>query len=301
MTHQRAVGTMVLATLLWSIAGIVTRQLASARSFEVTFWRSVSCALGLLVILPMQRGPRALLRDVRLGGHALWISGVCWSIMFTAFMVALTLTTVANVLVTMALGPMFTALLARVFLNQTLPLRSWAAIVVAGVGIAWMYGAELAASGASHWVGTLVALSVPVAAALMWTLLQFNARKHPQEQVEMAPAVLIGAVLSSLCTLPLAMPWAADGTDVAWLVLLGVVQLAVPCVLAVAAGRVLPAPEAALLGLLEIVFGVTWAWLGTDEAPTTAVIGGGALVLGALAANEGWALRERWSATRAAP
>ena len=45
MTHHRAVALMVLVTLLWSIAGVVTRHLEAARSFEVTFWRSLFTAL----------------------------------------------------------------------------------------------------------------------------------------------------------------------------------------------------------------------------------------------------------------
>ena len=129
-----------------------------------------------------------------------------------------------------------------------------------------MYGPSwLPAMQATGWA-PWVALSVPVAAALMWTLLQFNARKHPREQAEMAPAGLDRRRVVITLHVCAATPLEAGGADVAWLVLLGVVQLAVPCVLAVAAGRVLLAPEAALLGLLEIVFGVTWAWLGTDEA-----------------------------------
>ncbi len=63
------------------------------------------------------RGAAALWRDMRRGGVALWVSGLCWAVMFTAFMVALTLTTVANVLVTMAMAPLVTALFARVFLQ----------------------------------------------------------------------------------------------------------------------------------------------------------------------------------------
>ena len=48
----------------------------------------------------------------------------------------------------------------------------------------------------------------------------------------------------------------------------------------------LPAPEISLLTLLEVVFGVLWAWLGADETPSASVLGGGLLVLGALVANE---------------
>jgi drug/metabolite transporter (DMT)-like permease len=73
--------------------------------------------------------------------------------------------------------------------------------------------------------------------------------------------------------------------------LLGSVQLAIPCLLAVSVARVLPAPEVALLALLEVIFGVAWAWLGADETPSASVLGGGALVLGALMVNEWLALR----------
>jgi hypothetical protein len=45
LTRARALWTMVVATALWSIAGVVTRQLESAQSFEVTFWRSLFTVL----------------------------------------------------------------------------------------------------------------------------------------------------------------------------------------------------------------------------------------------------------------
>ena len=51
------------------------------------------------------------------------------------------------------------------------------------------------------------------------------------------------------------------------------------------------APEASLLALLEVIFGVAWAWLGAGEVPAAHVLGGGALVLAALAGNEAAALR----------
>lgn len=38
-----------------------------------------------------------LWRSIARGGWPLWASGVCWSVMFTAYMVAMTLTSVANV------------------------------------------------------------------------------------------------------------------------------------------------------------------------------------------------------------
>ena len=287
LTHTKAVFLMVAVTLMWSIAGVITRHLEHARSFEVTFWRSFFTVLSLLVILPFFQG-RMVFTRIRRGGGALWLSGVCWSVMFTAFMMALTLTSVANVLVTMAIGPFLTALIARIFIGHRIPGRTWAAIFVAGAGIAYMYGAQMEGG---HLAGTLVALCVPLAGGINWTVTQ-RAGAHG-EQVDLVPAVLVGAVISSLVTLPLAMPFQASGHDIGLLALLGLVQLAIPCALAVMCARVLKAPEIALLALLEVIFGIVLAWLGADEVPSQTVLAGGALVIGALVANEvlGWRQR----------
>ncbi len=288
LTHGRAVGLMVAVTLMWATAGVVTRQLEQARSFEVTFWRAFFTVLSLLVILPTWRG-RAVFAAIRQGDRALWISGVCWSVMFTAYMVALTLTTVANVLVTMALGPLFTALAARLFIGHRLAVRTWGAIVIAGLGIGWMYGAQW--TGGTQVVGTLVALCVPLAGAGNWTVTQHaHAEGH---DVDLVPAVLIGATLCALATLPFAWPLQTGTHDLALLAGLGLFQLAIPCVLSVICARVLKAPEVSLLALLEVIFGILFAWVGAGETPAPAVLAGGALVITALFMNEWLGLRAR--------
>ena len=288
LTHSRAIALMVVITLMWSIAGVVTRHLEAARSFEVTFWRSFFTAVSLLVILPFFQG-RALFSTIRAGGTPLWVSGICWSVMFTAFMVALTLTTVANVLVTLALGPFMTALVARVFIGNRIALRTWLAIAAAGAGIAWMYGGQV--DFRSQLDGTLVALLVPIAAAINWTVVQ-HSRSHGK-RIDLVPAVLVGAVISSLVTLPLSFPMLATPRDIGLLAILGVFQLASPCVLSVLCAGILKAPEISLLGLLEVIFGILLAWVGAGEVPGPSVFTGGALVVGALVVNEliGWRQR----------
>ncbi len=279
---------MVAVTLMWSIAGVVTRHLEQARSFEVTFWRSFFTVLSLLVILPLFQG-RGVLQRMRSGGAALWISGICWCGMFTFFMLGITLVSVANVLITMALGPLLTAIAARIFIGHRIPERTWAAIVVAGCGIGYMYGSQFT-KGASM-IGTLVALGVPISGAANWTVLQnAHAKGH---DVDLIPAVLIGAALSALLTLPLALPFQASAHDLTLLAGLGLVQLAIPSTLAVLCARVLKAPEVSLLGLLEVIFGILLAWVGANEVPGLNVLAGGSLVIGALAVNEliGWRSR----------
>ncbi len=291
MSHLRAVFLMILVALLWSIAGVITRHLDSAPSFEVTFWRSGFNALALAVALTLLRGP-GLWRSLLHAPGVMWISGLCWGIMFTSFMVAITLTTVANVLITLAVGPLITALFARIFLKHNLSAATWLAIAVASLGIAWMFrqdGGDIQLS----LLGTLVALAVPLSSAANFTILQYvgldrgkSTAAGGKPMQDMLPAVLIGATLSAIATLPLSWPFQASAHDLYLLSFLGIFQLAIPCLLVVRLSRELSAPEISLLAQLEVIFGVTWAWLWAGEQPSSNTLSGGTLVLVALVANE---------------
>ena len=278
---------MLVVTLMWSTAGLVTRHLEAAKSFEVTFWRSFFTVASLVVLLPVLNGV-GVFAKLRHAGKAFWISSLCWCGMFTFFMMALMMTSVANVLITMAIGPLLTALIAHASIGQKMPLRTWLAIVVAGIGIAWMFAAQLKGG---QLLGTLVALGVPLSGAINWTITQ---HAHDSgHDVDLTTAVMMGAVFSCLITLPMALPFTATQLDIALLASLGVGQLAVPCVLSVMCARVLKAPEISLLALLEVPFGIFLVWIGANEAPSSTVLWGGALVIGALVINElvGWRQR----------
>lgn len=102
---------------------------------------------------------------------------------------------------------------------------------------------------------------------------------------------MIGALVSSLVTLPLSVPFQASPRDVSLLAGLGIFQLALPCVWAVRLARQLPAPEISLLALFEVVFGIAWAWWGAGEEPTIEVLTGGVVVLATLVLNGWWGTR----------
>jgi len=103
---------------------------------------------------------------------------------------------------------------------------------------------------------------------------------------------MLGGALSCLIALPFALPFSATPRDLLLLAFLGVTQLGLPCMLLVLASRSLLAPEIALLGLLEVVLGPLWAWLGAGEVPAESTILGGSVVLGALVANELYTARQ---------
>ncbi|HEU0201344.1 MAG TPA: DMT family transporter [Burkholderiaceae bacterium] len=291
--HRRAILLMVCAATLWSMAGVVTRNLSPALQaegrFEITFWRSFFAAVFVAGYLVAFR--REGLRPVFAGGAASWISGSAWAVMYVAFMLALTLTTVANTLLVMSVGPLLTALLAWLVLGTRIARRTWLAIAVAMAGMAWMFTHGATAAGsASHLLGMAIAFAVPMASAINLVTLQ-----KTRARLDLVPAVFLGGAISAALMLPLALPFKAAPADVLLLAALGFFQLGLPCMLMVAAARHLAAPEIALLALLEVVLGPLWAWLGAGEVPATATLAGGALVLLALAANEIAALRRRES------
>ena len=290
MTRAGAVGLMTLAPLLWSSAGVVTRHIERAAAFEQVFWRSLfAFAFVALALLFTKKHPINALRKAGLAGL---FSGAMWAVMFTAFVLALSLTSTANTLVTMSVSPLLTVLFARMALSDPVPLRTWVAAAAAGAGILWMFGSSMDDSG--HIAGMLVAFFVPVAAALNVVVLRASAAK-----VDLIPAVMLGGALSCLVALPLALPFSASPKDFLLLALLGIFQLGLPCMLLVIASRALLAPELALLGLLEVVLGPLWAWLGAGETPAAATLAGGAIVLAALAGNEAAALGNRVRMNRA--
>ena len=283
LAHRRALILMIIASTLWSIAGVVTRQLSPELQahgrFEITFWRSVFAAIFVGGFLLFVR--RDFAGSLRRAGIAGLMSGAMWATMFTCFMLALTLTSTANTLIVLAVAPLTTALLARAFLNAPIPPRTWAAIAIAMVGIGAMFADSLRVDSGTAVLGMLIAFGAPLASAINVVIL-----KKRGANVDLIPAVFVGGAISAALVMPLAWPFIADARDIALLAMLGFFQLGLPCMLLVIAARHLSATEVALLALLEVILGPFWAWLGAGEVPASSALFGGALVLAALVLNE---------------
>lgn len=286
LSHRGAVILMIVTATLWSIAGVFTRHLDSAKGFEVTFWRSLFAALFVLVAM-LRQYDRGFAPRLRLLGKLGVLSGCMWATMYSCFMIAMTMTTVANTSIMESLAPLFTAFLAWLILRERIPTRTWWAIAAACLGMGWMFTGSLSEVDQRGLLGMLIALGVPVAASVNVILL-----KKGGHTVDLIPAVFIGGSISALVMLPFALPLQASLHDVLLLAILGFFQLGLPCMLMVRASASLTAPEISLLCLLEVLLAPIWAWLGAGELPAQATITGGAIVLIALVLNELASMRE---------
>ena len=276
------VALVVGSALVWSTGGLIVRSLTLADSWTTIFWRSLSATIFLVALTLFQHGRRAPLAIAGLGWAGLAVAG-CFAASSIALVVALGLTSVANVLVIMSASPLFAALLGWVFVGERVRAWTWAAIAITMAGIALMVSD---ASGQDNLLGDALALSIAIAYGGAIVI-----ARH-RRSVSMGPAMVLATAAAMLVALPLSHPWQVSRTDAPLLAVFGAGQLGLGMAMFAAGSRRVPAAATALLGELEPILGPVWVWLFIGEAPNARALAGGTVVLAALA---GHTLVDMWS------
>ncbi len=260
-------------------------RLIAIDPWSMIFWRGALMALSLGGFLVVRHGSETPARFRAMGRPGLWIA-LFLTASSVLFIVALAHTSVANTLIIVSAAPLFAALFSRVFLAEAVAPRTWAAILGTICGIAVIVSGSAGGSGlpSSLW-GDLAALATAVCFAAGLTLIR---RTRAQGAI---PALALSSLLSALIALPLAAPFALDGTQAGLMALLGLVVLPVSSGLILYGPRYLPAPEVGLVLLLETVLGPYWVWLALGEDPGARTLLGGAIVIGVLVLHSALALR----------
>jgi len=275
---------MVGATFCWSLAGMLVRNMDLRDSWEITFWRSLFMTLFISAVLVTQYRGNTLKRLFAVGLPGV-VAGALWALMYVAFILALGLTTVGNVLVLASVTPFTAALAGWLVLREQVPIRTRITMVVAFAGILIMFADSIGSGGL---LGNLIALVIPVAFAVNVLILR---RMHAS--VDMIPTLVISGLISMAVTLPLALPLTPTAKDLGLLGIMGVVQLGIGVLLMIRAAPLLSAAEIGLLAVLETLFGTFLTWLVVGESPGGLAMAGGAGVILAIVINELFGLRSR--------
>jgi drug/metabolite transporter (DMT)-like permease len=188
------------------------------------------------------------------------------------FIIALKQTSVANVLIFQAASPFVAAVLAWLWLGERVSSRGTLAILATVVGIAVMESDSLAKGRV--W-GDLFSAIMGFSFAVMIVL----ARRH--RDVSMTSAMCLATALTAIVTLPFAQLAVAPG-DLALLAVFGIGQMGAGLVMFTAGVRLIPAADAGLITVLEVILAPIWVWLAFGENPGTRAILGGTIVLGAI-------------------
>lgn len=248
-------------------------RLIAADALTIAFWRlfNVGAAIGIYLLITQGPGPfRAVISTGRYGliyGIATGSSGIL-------FVLAISLTSVANVVFIIASMPVFAALYSRMFLGETITRRMvWTTLaVVAGLGVIAIGSGET--EGAS-WRGDLLALCVSAVYAAGLTAAR---RVRP---VSMVPALPMTYLFFALLILPIAQPLGVQGDQV-WLIGVHAGFIVVASVLLAIGPRYITSAEVALLVLGESVLAPLLVWIVLGEDPGAWALVGGAMVLAAL-------------------
>ncbi|HVO02855.1 MAG TPA: DMT family transporter, partial [Candidatus Cybelea sp.] len=241
-------------------------------------------ALTLLLFLLIRDGRNtwALFRALGIPGI---VVALCFASASTAFVIALKHATVALILVIQSTAPLIAGLIAWGWIREPLGWVRGLAMLVALGGV-WQMVASgttggTSGNGASGGDALGIALScvIPLALGLATVLV----RRY--EAIRMTPAMCLAATILMLVGLAMRAPLSVAAPDIGLLVLFGAGQLAIGMLCFTTGARLIPAGEAALLGLLECVLGPIWVWIFRGEDPGSQALVGGALTLAAVAGN----------------
>jgi len=273
--HRRGQLYVVLAAIAWSSAGPLQRELSIGTATQLA-GRAVFAFLALLgYALAVER--RGLLRAFRSMGRAGLGFSVLLAISSMSFIVALNHTTVANVLFMQAVAPVIAAALAGLLLSEPVDRRSWTAMAVAVAGVALMVGGPGRVSLAGNGLPLLMSLSFAGALVI--------ARRR--RDISMAPATCLSQLILIAVGAPFAHPGQVGSRDLILLVALGAGQIGVGLVFLTLGARLIPAPEVALISLLEVVLGPLWVLITRSERPGAVTLVGGAVVVAAVVLQAG--------------
>ena len=272
-----------LSALCWSLGGVSVRFIEAPDPWTVVFWRSVWAALFLLGFMLWRDGARGTLRLFRGMGLPGLAVACCLAISTSFFVLALAHTTVANILLIQAGGPLIVALLSFVVLGIKASAATWAAIAAVILGVGVMVSGSVAGGGSL--VGDGLALAIVFAFSIATVLMRRFSH------VRMTPATCVGVVIAGALASTQADTFAVSAADMGFLFAFGAINLGLGLALFATGARLIAPAYAALLATFETLLGPIGVWLVHGEVPAARTLIGGAIVFAALLAHIGLEMR----------
>ncbi|MBD3664672.1 DMT family transporter [Sulfitobacter sp. TSTF-M16] len=284
MTDQAKGLWITLIAVLAVVPDSLFVRLIDAAPLTIAFWRVslVGICIGTFLLARQGTAPFRAFAATGLPG-LIYVIGLGGS--GVLFVIAVALTSVANVVFIIASLPVFAMILSRIFLSETITPRMYLTIAAVLPGLAIIAYGSGETENASL-AGDLLALAVSASFAAALTA------ARAVRGTSMVPGVAIGYVLGGLAILPWAAPMSIP--DSQWvLVAMHVGFIVVSSVLLAIGPRYITSAEVGLLVLLESVLAPILAWIVVGEDPGSYALVGGAVVVGALAVSNLVALRRR--------
>ncbi len=280
MRYGTGMALVIAAGVVWSLQGLVFRQIDTAGTWAVLFWRSIGMLPVLLGFLIWRAGGRSPLPAIRAVGLAGVLGGLGLVGAFGGAIFAIQSTTIANAVFLFTASPFLTALIGWAALGERVRPVTWAAMGLAMAGIYVMVRDGL---GDGAMAGNVAALLSALGFAVFTVTLRWGkvADSLPSVLLGGVFSIIVGAAVASVMGQPLTVPL----PDALWSMAMGAVTLSGGMVLYELGSRVVPAAETALLSNIEVMLAPLWVWLFLNETASAATFTGGAILLVAVTLN----------------
>ncbi len=269
--RRRGMVLVFSAGALYATAGFFAR-VVHVDAWTLLAWRSLFGAMFMVLVVAAER-KRFSLRDYAVSGPHLLLVPLT-ALGTSAYIFALTLTTVADVMIVYATTPFVTAVVAWLWSGEKPSSRTLVASSVALFGVGVMIGASAPSDG--RLVGAALTLFMNVTFAMALVL----ARRHPT--ISMTPANTLGILLAACIGFTFGPNEAVGLFSLVMLALFGILTIGVAIWLFMRGARLIPSAEAALIGISDTAIGPVIVWLVFGENPGLASIVGGTIVAAAL-------------------
>ncbi len=252
-----------------SWGGFIIRSFEEASVWQILLLRSVFFMFALMIFL-IATYKKNTIKIITDAGYPALLGGLVMSLSFIAFVVSMSITTVANVVFIISTQTMFLAIFGYFYLKEKVSLISFFSIILAMGGITIMVGDSLSSGS---FFGNLIALAIPINFSILVMIIRKN------KNLDMVPAIFYSGIFSIIYGLILSESFVFTSHDIIMGFFLGVPQLAFGFICITIGSRTTPSTTIGLLMLTETLFAPVWVWLFLNEIPPLGVIIGGSVII----------------------
>lgn len=267
--QRRAMVLMALAAMFWSLSGIFIKLLP---------WEPILIAGARSLIAAATTAAYMLVTKMRFR-LTRWtlFTGIFVGLVCGTFVFATKMTTAANAIVLQYSSPIYVLLVNTVYFKKPLKRRDVFVVIAVLAGTALFFCDQLSPG---NMMGNLIAILSGV-----WLAMVFlgNAQAGGSDEARMS-GLVVGHALCGLLIIPgmILYPVQPTAADLVYVLILGVVQLGLPYILLVYAGKHCSALASNLIGMLEPIFNPVWVLLFYGEKPGLFALLGAAVILGSV-------------------
>ena len=259
----------LLGGFFLSWGGLIIRSFETQDMWQILLIRSFFFVITLAIFLVLTYRKNTT-EIIKTSGFPAIIAGLFLSLSFVAYIAAMSMTTVANVVFIISTQTIFLAIFGYLFLKEKISLKGFIAIFLALIGMIIMVGNSI---NQGTLLGNIISFAIPI----NFTILVMIIRKYPE--LDMIPAIFYSGIFSGIYGLFLSSSLTFSMNDILMGFLLGVPQLAFGFICVTIGTKTTQAVTVGLLMLLETIFAPIWVWLFLNEVPPSSVLIGGLIII----------------------